>query len=402
MIQKLKDLVLSSKSLRRIMSGIGQRALPLVFLLVAVSLLSVFIPVGDTLWSKVLGIRGTIKIATSTPTPEEAGEGCSLGFWKQDQHFSYWPSPYDPYMKFEYAFGEFEDIPDDLTLLDALQLGGGGPKALMRQATAALLNAQHPDINFRFTTAEVIAMFQTAYLSGEFEPTKDKFEVENETGCPLKKATPTETPLVSDTPTEVPTETNTPIVSDTPTEIPSVTPSPTITDTPEPKVCTYTMGYWKNHPEAWPVDELTIGGETYSKAEAIEILEAPPKGDASYILAHQLIAAKLNILNGADEGAVADVISEADSWFEANPIGSDPKGEAREEGIALAETLDDYNNGEIGPGHCKEEIGVTDLELLDALPIESTETPTPKSTPTNTVMPSEPPTQTPTSTPEPI
>jgi hypothetical protein len=184
MIQKLKDLVLSSKSLRRIMSGIGQRALPLVFLLVAVSLLSVFIPVGDTLWSKVLGFRGTIKMATSTPTPEEPGEGCSLGFWKQEHHFSSWPEGYSPEDLFEDIF-LINDFGNRLTLLDALKMKGGGLNALLRQATAAFLNAAHPAINYGFGMEEVISMFQAAFAASEYEDTKNVLEQANEAGCPL-------------------------------------------------------------------------------------------------------------------------------------------------------------------------------------------------------------------------
>jgi hypothetical protein len=26
--------------------------------------------------------------------------------------------------------------------------------------------------------------------------------------------------------------------------------------------CTLTQGFWKNHPEAWPVDLLTVGGSS--------------------------------------------------------------------------------------------------------------------------------------------
>jgi hypothetical protein len=33
-------------------------------------------------------------------------------------------------------------------------------------------------------------------------------------------------------------------------------------------------------------------------------------------------------------------------------LGSDPSGAERDAGIALAEMLDDYNNGLVGPGHC--------------------------------------------------
>ena len=36
-----------------------------------------------------------------------------------------------------------------------------------------------------------------------------------------------------------------------------------------PNPGTGTPGYWKNHPEAWPVATITVGGVTYTKAQAI-------------------------------------------------------------------------------------------------------------------------------------
>ncbi len=114
---------------------------------------------------------------------------------------------------------------------------------------------------------------------------------------------------------------------------------------------TYTIGYWKNHPGAWPVNRITIGGVTYTKAQAIAILQTPPRGDATYILAVQLIAAKLNILNGADGTVVVNTIVQADAWLAAHPLGSNPCDPARMVGTNLATTLDNYNSGLIGPGH---------------------------------------------------
>jgi hypothetical protein len=32
---------------------------------------------------------------------------------------------------------------------------------------------------------------------------------------------------------------------------------------------TGTPGYWKNHPDAWPVSSITVGGVAYTKAQAI-------------------------------------------------------------------------------------------------------------------------------------
>lgn len=116
--------------------------------------------------------------------------------------------------------------------------------------------------------------------------------------------------------------------------------------------CTRGMGYWKNHPDVWAVEEIAIGGITYTKAQAIDILKTSPGGDATYILAHQLIAAKLNVLQGADPGAVESTIDDADTWLTTHPLGSDLSDSDRAEGIALADILDQYNDGEIGPGSC--------------------------------------------------
>jgi hypothetical protein len=116
--------------------------------------------------------------------------------------------------------------------------------------------------------------------------------------------------------------------------------------------CTLTQGFWKNHEEAWPVEELILGGVTYTKEELLEILNTPPRGDVTYVVAHQLVAAKLNVAEGADSTAIETTLTEADAWLEANPLGSRPAGEARQAGQDIAARLDDYNNGVVGPGHC--------------------------------------------------
>ena len=54
--------------------------------------------------------------------------------------------------------------------------------ALGRHATAALLNAVSPKVNYLYTEIEVIQMVQDAYTSGDFEATKDLFETQNELG----------------------------------------------------------------------------------------------------------------------------------------------------------------------------------------------------------------------------
>lgn len=116
--------------------------------------------------------------------------------------------------------------------------------------------------------------------------------------------------------------------------------------------CTLTIGYWKTHPNAWPVDEIIIGGRTYTRQEALQVLWQPVRGDASIILANQYIAASLNIAAGASSEAIAAEWVAAEALLAAYPPGSRPRGRAREDAISLAAHLDAYNNGWLGPGHC--------------------------------------------------
>jgi hypothetical protein len=119
--------------------------------------------------------------------------------------------------------------------------------------------------------------------------------------------------------------------------------------------CTYSQGYWRNHPNAWPVTSLTLGTVTYQAAELMAILENPAEGNGLIILAHQLIAAKLNIANGADPTAVQQTLIDADAMIAAlviPPIGTDSLLPSQTSG--LTETLTQYNEGTIGPGHCND------------------------------------------------
>jgi hypothetical protein len=119
--------------------------------------------------------------------------------------------------------------------------------------------------------------------------------------------------------------------------------------------CTYTQGYWKNHSSEWPVDTLTLGTVAYNQAQLLSILNEPVVGNGLISLAHQLIAAKLNVANGADDTAIIATITAADALIDGlvvPPVGDgylDPSVTS-----PLTATFDSYNKGEIGPGHCEE------------------------------------------------
>jgi hypothetical protein len=115
--------------------------------------------------------------------------------------------------------------------------------------------------------------------------------------------------------------------------------------------CTFTVGYWKNHPEAWPVfATLALGSVNYTKAQLLSILNAPVKGNGLISLAHQLIAAKLNVYPGTNAN-----INSADALIGAlvvPPVGSGFLAPATTS--ALNTALTNFNEGLTGPGHCPE------------------------------------------------
>jgi hypothetical protein len=110
-----------------------------------------------------------------------------------------------------------------------------------------------------------------------------------------------------------------------------------------------TIGYWKNHQNAWPVSSLVLGGKTYTKVELLAILNSPGGGDASMILAVQLIAAKLNIAAGSDPTPISSTITHADSllaMFSGKlPYHVAPSSAIGQMMVSDGSRLDNYNNG---------------------------------------------------------
>ena len=132
--------------------------------------------------------------------------------------------------------------------------------------------------------------------------------------------------------------------------------------------CTLTQGYWKTHnatfPGGAPVDPTwaLVGalaeGETFflSGQTWFEVFWTAPAGNAYYNLAHQYMAAALNVLAGADPTAVSSELASAAAlfaiWTPAEIGALRGNNSLRKEFLSLASALDDYNQGIIGPGHC--------------------------------------------------
>ena len=110
-----------------------------------------------------------------------------------------------------------------------------------------------------------------------------------------------------------------------------------------------TPGYFGNHPEAWPMTTITIGGVTYNQDHAIYYMSKPSEGDKTYDMYSQLCAAILNVFNGSDGSCIVDVIAAANDWLAENYLASDVEGrsDAWEDGEELKDWLDAYNNGEL-------------------------------------------------------
>lgn len=128
-------------------------------------------------------------------------------------------------------------------------------------------------------------------------------------------------------------------------------------------VCTLTQGYWKTHssfgPAAHPDETwglLANGPNTMFFDSGLSwhtVFWTAPRGNAYIILAHQYMAAVLNQLNGADTSAIDQTLADAQALF-AGITGSSFARNSNKTAKQLAETLDNYNNGLIGPGHCSD------------------------------------------------
>ncbi len=128
--------------------------------------------------------------------------------------------------------------------------------------------------------------------------------------------------------------------------------------------CTLTQGYWKTHSAAGPapyddgwknVGPAEHNTPFYSSGQTwLKVFQTPPQGNAYYNLAHQYMAAKLNVLNGASATAeVNSALAQAEAIFSRTTGTTLSKADA-DLAKKLAPQLDGYNNGFVGPGHCSE------------------------------------------------
>jgi hypothetical protein len=144
--------------------------------------------------------------------------------------------------------------------------------------------------------------------------------------------------------------------------------------------CTLTQGFWRTHPCDWPSpfmpgangtasptqcaltgnlnqrcacdssNTIMLGSNAYTQCQLLCILATPAGGNNGLIsLAHQLIAAKLNTLNGAGCSSANSIIAAADALIGnlvVPPIGSGFLQPSVTSNLVTA--LNNYNNGSGG------------------------------------------------------
>jgi hypothetical protein len=134
--------------------------------------------------------------------------------------------------------------------------------------------------------------------------------------------------------------------------------------------CTFTQGYWKTHAIYAPKPQFAkkrdatwdmVGAQAenttfyLSGTSWINVFHTPPKGNAYYNLAHQYMAAKLNVYGGASVPAsVATAIANAETWFSLYPPSHSFWKSNKGQVTQAAGVLGSYNEGATGPGHCSE------------------------------------------------
>jgi hypothetical protein len=144
--------------------------------------------------------------------------------------------------------------------------------------------------------------------------------------------------------------------------------------------CSLTIGYWKTHagfgPQADMVSPLLpqyLGTQLFGIPLGKTIKVSTAGAALQYLsfygsnnvfdasnginkLYAQLLAAKLNIANGADGSILAPTIAAADAFLTTNDsLNWSSLSRAQKNQVLIwVTTLDYYNNGLIGPGHCSQ------------------------------------------------
>ena len=146
-------------------------------------------------------------------------------------------------------------------------------------------------------------------------------------------------------------------------------------------VCTHGKGYWKTHagfgPQANVVSQyLPLWLGDINGAKSVQVTDSTTAvgilhmhidkcgGNSNGIgkLYAQLLAAKLNLAAGADGSVIDTIITSADTFLTDHDQNDWDSLSTDDQQMVLTwkSTLDDYNNGVIGPGSCDDHCSDTD------------------------------------------
>ena len=147
---------------------------------------------GNSVSGLVKGNTGHLVIFTNTLIPT-GGEGCTPGYWKQEQHFDSW-STYTPGQLAGSVFnlGGFPTLASKTLLVTLGGTGGpgtlGAASILLRAAVAAILNAESSGVDYTQVTADIIADVNAALASNDratMLALAAELDADNNLGCPL-------------------------------------------------------------------------------------------------------------------------------------------------------------------------------------------------------------------------
>ena len=132
----------------------------------------------------VLAINPSLEIVAGSGDPGSNFQGLTPGYWKQfDKQHPWDGTGFGPDEYFDTIFGLSSPNTFGGTLGEAVWAKGGGKNALARHATAALLNAADPNINYPYTQQQIIDMVNAAFAANDpvaIETLKDKLATANE------------------------------------------------------------------------------------------------------------------------------------------------------------------------------------------------------------------------------
>ncbi len=103
--------------------------------------------------------------------------------------------------------------------------------------------------------------------------------------------------------------------------------------------------FWRRHPEVWPVDSIEIGGISYTKTEAREMMRGCFRHRVIKRLFRHTLAAKLNVANGVP-GEMSQLIADADFFLASHDFHSRQPRSERRDARALKNELREFNRGD--------------------------------------------------------